>query len=31
MGKFKKKILINKKEYSTNKARKFLSDKLKQK
>ena len=30
MGKLKKEILINKKKYSTNKARKFLSDKLKQ-
>jgi|GEM_PF-5860538 hypothetical protein len=30
MGKFKKKILINKKEYSTNEARKFLSDKFKE-
>ena len=29
MGKFKKKILINKKEYSTNEARKFLADNLK--
>lgn len=30
MGKLKKEILINKKEYSVNKARKFLADKLKQ-
>ena len=30
MGKLKKEILINGKTYSTNKARKFLSDKLKQ-
>lgn len=29
MRKFKKKILINKKEYSTNEARKFLADNLK--
>lgn len=29
MGKLKKEILINKKRYSTNKARKFFSDKLK--
>lgn len=29
MGKFKKKILINKKEYSTNEARKFLADNFK--
>lgn len=30
MGKLKKEIWINGKTYSTNKARKFLSDKLKQ-
>lgn len=29
MSKFKKKILINEKEYSTNEARKFLADNLK--